>query len=127
MPLRDTLPPILRGEQHADLAAHDRDQLERLADEALEADQAVWLRDECSSRLKQPGASAAVEYLLAEACRAGFTTQRLYEMTKIDPDLATNPLIFPDAATQSKAHGFMSVTEQQRTSYQQKFQQVIGA
>jgi len=49
------------------------------------------------------------------------------EMTKIDPDLASNPLIFPDAATQSKAHGFMSLTEQQRTSYQQKFQQVIGA
>jgi spermidine/putrescine transport system substrate-binding protein len=49
------------------------------------------------------------------------------EMAKLDADLASNPLIFPDAATQSKAHGFMALTEAQRSGYEKKFQQVIGA
>jgi spermidine/putrescine transport system substrate-binding protein len=49
------------------------------------------------------------------------------EMEKIDPDLAQNPLIFPDAATLAKTKVFMGLTEEQERSYQQKFQQVIGA
>jgi spermidine/putrescine transport system substrate-binding protein len=49
------------------------------------------------------------------------------EMEKIDPDLAENPLIFPDAATLNKAKLFMPLSEEQEKSYEQKFQQVIGA
>jgi spermidine/putrescine transport system substrate-binding protein len=49
------------------------------------------------------------------------------EMEKIDPDLAANPLIFPDAATLGKTKVFMALSEEQEKTYEQKFQQVIGA
>ncbi|MEV0156673.1 spermidine/putrescine ABC transporter substrate-binding protein [Micromonospora sp. NPDC050686] len=49
------------------------------------------------------------------------------EMEKIDPDLAKNPLIFPDEALLSKAKGFMALDEKQEKEYEAKFQQVIGA
>jgi spermidine/putrescine transport system substrate-binding protein len=49
------------------------------------------------------------------------------EMEKIDPDLAGNPLIFPDDAMLSKSKVFMALNEQQEKDYEAKFQQVIGA
>ncbi|MCW3814668.1 spermidine/putrescine ABC transporter substrate-binding protein [Micromonospora sp. DR5-3] len=49
------------------------------------------------------------------------------EMEKIDPDLAKNPLIFPDEALLSKARGFMALDEKQEKEYEAKFQKVIGA
>lgn len=49
------------------------------------------------------------------------------EMEKIDPELAKNPLIFPDAELLKKSRVFMALTEAQERSYSQKFQQVIGA
>ncbi|MBM0237714.1 spermidine/putrescine ABC transporter substrate-binding protein [Micromonospora sp. ATA32] len=49
------------------------------------------------------------------------------EMEKIDPELAKNPLIFPDEAMLSKSRVFMALTEEQEKSYEAKFQQVIGA
>ncbi|RIV34632.1 polyamine ABC transporter substrate-binding protein [Micromonospora radicis] len=49
------------------------------------------------------------------------------EMEKIDPELAENPLIFPDEAMLSKARVFMALDEQQEREYETKFQQVIGA
>ncbi|MFC0508124.1 polyamine ABC transporter substrate-binding protein [Micromonospora costi] len=49
------------------------------------------------------------------------------EMEKIDPDLAANPLIFPDDAMLSKAKVFMALDEKQEREYEGKFQQVIGA
>ncbi|MER5457944.1 spermidine/putrescine ABC transporter substrate-binding protein [Micromonospora sp. NPDC002389] len=49
------------------------------------------------------------------------------EMEKIDPELAANPLIFPDEAILSKARVFMALDEQQEREYETKFQQVIGA
>ena len=48
-------------------------------------------------------------------------------MEKIDPELAANPLIFPDEALLGKAKVFMALSEAQERSYEQKFQQVIGA
>ncbi len=48
-------------------------------------------------------------------------------MEKIDPELAANPLIFPDEATLGKAKVFMALDESQERAYEQKFQQVIGA
>jgi spermidine/putrescine transport system substrate-binding protein len=49
------------------------------------------------------------------------------EMQKVDADLAKNPLIFPDAALLGKAKVFMALNQEQEKSYDQKFQQVIGA
>ena len=68
MPVRDDLPPILRGEKHANLTPGSRAALEALAAEAAASDQTGLVRDECAARLKQAGASPAVEYLLAAAC-----------------------------------------------------------
>ena len=49
------------------------------------------------------------------------------EMEKIDPELAANPLIFPDEALLSKSKVFMALDEKQEKEYEGKFQQVIGA
>ncbi|GGM20307.1 ABC transporter substrate-binding protein [Micromonospora sonchi] len=49
------------------------------------------------------------------------------EMEKIDPELAANPLIFPDDAMLATARGFMALDEQQERAYETRFQQVIGA
>jgi spermidine/putrescine transport system substrate-binding protein len=49
------------------------------------------------------------------------------ELRKADPELADNPLIFPDADTLSRAKVFMALTEAKEKSYDQKFQSVIGA
>ncbi|MFY1636093.1 ABC transporter substrate-binding protein [Solwaraspora sp. WMMB335] len=48
-------------------------------------------------------------------------------MTAIDPELAENPLIFPDEAMLARSAVFMALTEEQERTYEQKFQQVIGA
>ena len=44
-----------------------------------------------------------------------------------DPDVANNPLIFPDDATRAKAKAFMALTEEQETKYNDAFQKVMGA
>ncbi|MFG3600752.1 polyamine ABC transporter substrate-binding protein [Micromonospora chersina] len=49
------------------------------------------------------------------------------EMEKIDPELAANPLIFPDDAMLSKSKVFMALDEKREKEYEAKFQQVIGA
>lgn len=68
MPVREDLPPILRGEKYPKLTAEARAALESLAAEAAASDQSAFVRDESSARLKQAGASAAVDYLLAATC-----------------------------------------------------------
>ncbi|SBT52170.1 ABC transporter substrate-binding protein [Micromonospora auratinigra] len=49
------------------------------------------------------------------------------EMEKIDPDLAKNPLIFPDDDMLSKSKVFMALDEKREKEYETKYQQVIGA
>jgi spermidine/putrescine transport system substrate-binding protein len=49
------------------------------------------------------------------------------EMRKIDPSLADNPLIFPDAEFLSGAYGFKSLDEKTRQRYEKDFTKVIGA
>jgi spermidine/putrescine transport system substrate-binding protein len=49
------------------------------------------------------------------------------EMTRIDPELAENELIFPTESTLSSAQVFMALNEAQERIFEQKFQQVIGA
>jgi len=49
------------------------------------------------------------------------------EMQKLDPDLAANPLIFPDAATLAKTHGFRALSEDEDKKFSAKFESVSGA
>lgn len=48
------------------------------------------------------------------------------EMEKLDPELAKNVYIFPDAALLAKAKKFRSLTPQQETKYTAAFQTVLG-
>jgi spermidine/putrescine transport system substrate-binding protein len=48
-------------------------------------------------------------------------------LLKSDPDVAQNPLIFPNADVLGRSHGFMALTEEQETKYNQAFQSLIGA
>jgi spermidine/putrescine transport system substrate-binding protein len=48
-------------------------------------------------------------------------------MQKLDPDLATNPLIFPDAATLAKTKSFKALTEDEDKKYSAKFEAISGA
>jgi spermidine/putrescine transport system substrate-binding protein len=49
------------------------------------------------------------------------------EAEKIDPELAANPLVFPDETITSKAKGFMALDEATEKAYEQKFRAVVGA
>ena len=68
MSVRDELPPVLRGDAAAELDPKSRSQLDALAAAAQSEGLVVLVRDECAARLRQAGASAGVEYLLARAC-----------------------------------------------------------
>ncbi len=48
-------------------------------------------------------------------------------MEELDPDLATNELIFPTDATLGMLHSFKPLTEDEERTYQDMFQKVIGA
>lgn len=49
------------------------------------------------------------------------------ELTKIDPDLASNTLILPDKAMAVKSHAFRSLSSEEETAYEEKFGKLIGA
>lgn len=49
------------------------------------------------------------------------------EMKTLDPEAATNPLIFPPAETQAKLHIFKALDENEEKEYQDLFQKVVGA
>ncbi|MER5463969.1 spermidine/putrescine ABC transporter substrate-binding protein [Streptomyces sp. NPDC002668] len=49
------------------------------------------------------------------------------ELAKIDPELAKNPLIIPDAAMAAKSHSFRSLSSKEETAYEEKFAKLIGA
>ena len=48
------------------------------------------------------------------------------EMEKIDPDLASSPFIFPDAAMSSKLNVFRSLTPAEETAWSEAFQKAAG-
>jgi spermidine/putrescine transport system substrate-binding protein len=48
------------------------------------------------------------------------------EMLKIDPDLASNPLIFPTPEMTTKLHNFRSLTEVEEASYNDQFSTLVG-
>ncbi len=68
MSVRDLLPAILRGDEHGDLSPASRERLEAIAHDAQDSGQLAWVRDECAGRLRQSGASHAVEYLMSAVC-----------------------------------------------------------
>jgi spermidine/putrescine transport system substrate-binding protein len=47
-------------------------------------------------------------------------------MADIDPSLAGNQWIFPDAATLDNSYVFMTLTPEQDVAYQREFQKAIG-
>jgi len=49
------------------------------------------------------------------------------EMTKLDPKLADNPLIFPDDTMLSNAYTMRALSEQEEQNFQTQFAQVTGA
>src|SRR5919197_5659686 len=79
MSIAETLPAVLRGEVAAKLAPEDRVRLEEMADQARAEGRVTLVRDECAARLKQPGASPAVEYLLAAACALNGEVERAHQ------------------------------------------------
>jgi spermidine/putrescine transport system substrate-binding protein len=48
-------------------------------------------------------------------------------MEELDPDLASNELIFPTAQTLGQLHSFKPLDEAEEKQYQDLFQKVIGA
>ncbi|BBB00501.1 putative polyamine ABC transporter solute-binding protein [Actinacidiphila reveromycinica] len=48
-------------------------------------------------------------------------------LAKIDPKLASNPLIIPDASMDAKGHEFRSLTDTEDARYEDKFSKLIGA
>ncbi len=68
MPVRDALPPVLRGEVGADLAPESRHLLETIAHDAQAEKRLPWAREELGARLKQADPSWSVFYLLAAVC-----------------------------------------------------------
>ena len=68
MPVRDALPPVLRGDVGADLSPDSRAQLEAIAHDAQTEKRLAWMREELGGRLKQADASWGVYYLLAAVC-----------------------------------------------------------
>jgi spermidine/putrescine transport system substrate-binding protein len=48
-------------------------------------------------------------------------------LAKIDPSLARNPLILPDAAMDAKTHTFRSLSDAEDSRYEEKFSKLIGA
>ncbi len=48
-------------------------------------------------------------------------------LTAADPDVADNPLIFPDDEVRAHAHVFRGLSEDEETKYNKQFQSLIGA
>jgi spermidine/putrescine transport system substrate-binding protein len=49
------------------------------------------------------------------------------ELEKIDPDLANNPLVFPDEATLAKAKGFANLSDEVEAEFDAAFSRIVGA
>jgi len=76
MPVRDTLPSVLRGELGADLSPGTRAELETLAHDVQAERKLGPVRDELGNRLKHPDAAWGVYYLLAAVCALNGEVER---------------------------------------------------
>ena len=106
MPIRDLLPPVLRGEAATDLTPADRAHLEALAHEAQTSKSLVQVRDETAARLRQPHPSLAVEYLLAAVCALNGEIERAHQsLLALGERLAAEKRWEPLAAVAERALG----------------------
>jgi len=104
MPIREQLPPVLRGEVAADLTPESRAHLEALAHEAQGERALVFVRDECAGRLKQPRATPGIEYLLAAACATNGEIERAHQtLLTLGEKLATGKQWEPLAEVAERA------------------------
>ncbi|TMQ58625.1 MAG: hypothetical protein E6K72_02395 [Candidatus Eisenbacteria bacterium] len=104
MPIREQLPPVLRGEVAADLTPESRAHLEALAHEAQSERALVFVRDECAGRLKQPRATPGIEYLLAAACALNGEIERAHQtLLTLGEKLATGKQWEPLAEVAERA------------------------
>jgi spermidine/putrescine transport system substrate-binding protein len=72
----------------------------------------------------EPQVAAQVSAYIAYVCPVAGVKPYL---ARIDPSLATNPLILPDAAMDATSHSFRSLSQDEDTRYEEKFSQLIGA
>jgi spermidine/putrescine transport system substrate-binding protein len=72
----------------------------------------------------QPQVAAQVSAYINYVCPVAGVKPYL---AKIDPSLAANPLILPDAAMDAKSHQFRSLSQDEDTRYEAKFSKLIGA
>lgn len=79
MPIRESLPAILRGQDATVLDPDTRERLEAFAADARAEGALAWTRDECASRMRQAGASPGVEYLMAAACALNGEIERAHQ------------------------------------------------
>jgi spermidine/putrescine transport system substrate-binding protein len=49
------------------------------------------------------------------------------ELAKIDPDLAENPLVFPDEEMLANVHGFANLDEETEAQFDEAFSSIVGA
>lgn len=106
MPIRELLPPVLRGETASDLLPATRAHLEALAHEAQTEDLLPWLRDECAARLRQAHPPRPVEYLLAAACALHGEVERAHQtLLTLGEHLAAEQAWEPLAAVAERALG----------------------
>jgi spermidine/putrescine transport system substrate-binding protein len=49
------------------------------------------------------------------------------ELEKIDPELADNPLLFPDAATLSRTQSFAYLSDEVEAQFDEAFSRITGA
>lgn len=104
MPIRDLLPPVLRGETAADLTPADRAHLEALAHEAQTEKSLAQVRDEAGGRLRQPHPSPAVDYLLAAVCALNGEIERAHQtLLALGERLAAKKAWEPLAAVAERA------------------------
>jgi spermidine/putrescine transport system substrate-binding protein len=72
----------------------------------------------------EPQVAARLSAYIAYVCPVAGVKPYL---EKIDPALAANPLILPDAATDATSHAFRTLGEAEETRYEKKFSTLIGA
>lgn len=72
----------------------------------------------------RPDVAAQVSAYICYVCPVAGVAPYL---ARIDPELAVNPLILPDAAMDAKTHSFRSLSEAEDARYEDKFSKLIGA
>jgi transcription elongation factor GreA len=104
MPIRESLPPILRGEDAADLGPDVRARIEAVARKAHDERALAFVRDECAARLRQQAPPRSVELLLAIVCSLNGEVERAHQtLLTLGEQLAEDAAWEPLAAVADRA------------------------